>query len=180
MRLWWNQSLASCGWWLVGDPSVRPSVRSSIRPSVHTSIHTSVKRASASVRVASPASTIFIDCDRDRAVDDHDRRVIIRERVATRILAPKIAPNPGCFRRKRVCCVCDLSLDFSERFSRREVDLSEQFQWILKTDKDWTTHLSIKYDWTLLEIKYVEHVSRVEYYNNARLTEWSDEFLLSR
>lgn len=31
MRLWWNQSLASCGWWLVGDPSVRPSVHTSIR-----------------------------------------------------------------------------------------------------------------------------------------------------
>lgn len=27
MRLWWNQSLASCGWWLVVDPSVRPRKR---------------------------------------------------------------------------------------------------------------------------------------------------------
>lgn len=48
MRLWWNQSLASCGWWLVGDPSV-PS-RPSIRPHVPTCICTSEERAFVSVR----------------------------------------------------------------------------------------------------------------------------------
>lgn len=42
MRLWWNQSLASCGWWLVGDPSV-PSVRPFVRPSVRTYVRTYVR-----------------------------------------------------------------------------------------------------------------------------------------
>lgn len=50
MRLWWNQSLASCGWWLVGDPSVRPFVR--------PYVHTYVKRVSASLYLRSSSIVI--------------------------------------------------------------------------------------------------------------------------
>lgn len=45
MRLWWNQSLASCGWWLVGDPSVRLSVHP-VRPHVNTYVRETCFRVS--------------------------------------------------------------------------------------------------------------------------------------
>lgn len=63
MRLWWNQSLVSCGWWLVGDPSVRPSILS-----VHTFIYVRpwnvLPCQSALLRQRRQSS---IDRDRDRA-----------------------------------------------------------------------------------------------------------------
>lgn len=65
MRLWWNQSLASCGWWLVGDPSVRPSV--------HISVRASVKRVSASLYLRS--SSIVIETATRRSPTRHYSRV---------------------------------------------------------------------------------------------------------
>lgn len=89
MRLWWNQSLASCGWWLVGDLSVRLSVRPSVRP---YTCYMFAKRASALVRIAPPASTILID-DRDRGTAATITTRHYWERIVTEILAPKRAPN---------------------------------------------------------------------------------------
>lgn len=159
MRLWWNQSLASCGWWLVGDPSVRPSVCPSvyIRPYVRETCFRVGPRRFASV------DDLHRSWSRPRR-DDHDRRVITRERVATRILPPKIV-HLDRFQRERVCCECDYPLDLSELNDFWERSLGEQLcdcseckNWEYK---DWT-HLSI---WLNIfgNYKYVEYVPCVKH-----------------
>jgi len=120
MRLWWNQSLASCGWWLVGDPSVRLSVHP-VRPHVNTYVRETCFRVSQR-RQRRQSSSIAIEA----ASGPIARHYYICEYVATSFRAENRTPRCTCHRVTLVLSELNIEIFEDENQERILINIAEE------------------------------------------------------